>query len=215
MEFPQRLLALRNSLNLTQEEFGLRLGLGGNYVSLLENGKRQPSDGVLRHVELIERSVELGMYEKTVSPRIDVESATQEPAGGLFGSRRNRRIPVISWAHAGVAQCYEELPFDHLDWVPTDCPDEKAFAVKLLGDSMKDAYLEGDLLILQPSKEIHSGCLAVVKLADDGVVFRRIELRKGRVQLVALNAQYGREDFSREEIAWAYPLWGMWRQLDR
>jgi SOS-response transcriptional repressor LexA len=124
-----------------------------------------------------------------------------------------RMIPVVSWAHAGNAENFEELPEAWQDKVPTECRDRKAFAVRLLGDSMKPDFLEGDLLVLQPSSEIYSGCLAVVRLANDGILFRRVELRGERMHLVPINPQYRVEEFGTGEISWAYPLWGMWRQI--
>jgi SOS-response transcriptional repressor LexA len=78
---------------------------------------------------------------------------------------------------------------------------------------MEQRFTEGDVLVLQPSNEIHSGCLAVVRLATDGVVFRRVEMRKDTIRLVALNPQYGPEDIPRSDVLWAYPLYGMWRQV--
>jgi SOS-response transcriptional repressor LexA len=126
-----------------------------------------------------------------------------------------KMIPVLSWAHAGEAVSFEELPLTWQDQVPTECRDEKAFAVRLIGESMAPNYLEGDLLILQPSKAVFSGCLAVVRLANDGILFRRVEVRGSRLQLVPLNPQYKIEEFEGDDISWAYPLWGMWRQVGK
>lgn len=184
---------------------GARLGVSGNWISLLESGdeeKARPSDGLIR---LVER----------------MEAADDEPIGNMLredeasyrSKPKTRLIPVLSWAHAGEAGSFEELPKSWQDEVPTECRDEKAFAVRLLGDSMSPQFLEGDLLILQPSREIYSGCLAVVRLANDGILFRRVEVRGGRLLLVPLNPQYKTEEFASDEISWAYPLWGMWRQV--
>lgn len=122
-------------------------------------------------------------------------------------------IPVIGWAHAGSAENYEEIPKDWQDAVPTECRDVKAFAVRLEGDSMSPDFNQGDLLILQPSEEVYSGCLAVVKLSNDGIIFRRVELRREHIKLVPLNPQYGMEEIPRSDIAWIFPVWGMWRQI--
>jgi SOS-response transcriptional repressor LexA len=149
--------------------------------------------------------------EATLPPGDEVKPAREEPL--CKGSSCCRLIPVVSWAHAGEAESFEELPESWQDRVPTECRDEKAFAVRLIGDSMGPLYVEGDLLVLQPGREIYSGCLAVVRLANDGILFRRVERRAERLVLVPLNQQYKTEEFACEEIAWAYPLWGMWRQV--
>ena len=124
-----------------------------------------------------------------------------------------RMIPVIGWAHAGDPENYEEIPDSWQERVPTECRDPKAFAVRLEGDSMGPAYAEGDLLIVQPGEEIYSGCLAVIKMHSDGYVFRRIEIRKVFLRLIPLNPQWPAEELPTSDIAWAYPLYGMWRQV--
>ncbi len=129
------------------------------------------------------------------------------------GTGSPRMIPVVSWAHAGTADSFEELPKSWQDMVPTECRDERAFAVRLIGDSMAPLFVEGDMLVLQPGREIYSGCLAVVRLANDGILFRRVERRAEKLVLIPLNPQYSSEEFSAGEISWAYPLWGMWRQV--
>jgi hypothetical protein len=38
-------------------------------------------------------------------------------------------------------------------------------------------------------------------------------MRKDTIRLVALNPQYGPEEIPRSDVLWAYPLYGMWRQV--
>ncbi len=140
-------------------------------------------------------------------------AVNEDPAPYNVKPQGSRMIPVVSWAHAGEADNFEELPKSWQDMVPTECRDPKAFAVRLIGDSMGPLYVEGDMLILQPGREIYSGCLAVVRLANDGILFRRVEVRGSDLLLVPLNPQYQAEKFPLSEISWAYPLWGMWRQV--
>jgi len=125
----------------------------------------------------------------------------------------NRMIPVLGWAHAGEAVNYDEIPKSWQERVPTECRDPKAFAIRLEGESMRPEYSEGDLLIVQPSEEIYNGCLAVVRMKSDGYIFRRIELRAGYLRMIPLNPQWSSEDLPMEQVAWVYPVWGMWRQV--
>ena len=124
-----------------------------------------------------------------------------------------RRIPVVGWAHAGQAASYDELPKDWQELIPTDCRDSRAFGVTLEGDSMEPSFREGDMLVLMPSEEIYSGCFAVCRFVDDGVVFRRLEFIGDRIQLVPLNARYEPSHHQRSEFNWIYPVWGRWSQL--
>lgn len=42
-----RIAAVRKSLNLTQEQFGKKIGISKNYVNLIENGKKNPGDRLI------------------------------------------------------------------------------------------------------------------------------------------------------------------------
>lgn len=188
------------------------LGISSNYVSLLEGDKKQPSSNLLSSFNRLE--ILQGLDNLATGSREKFATRVMEAQAEYPRRERDcRTIPVVSWAHAGEAESFEELPMDWQDRVPTECRDEKAFAVRLLGDSMSPLYTEGDMLIVQPSEEIFSGCLAVIRLANDGILFRRVELRGEALHLVPLNPQYRVEDFSMNDVAWAYPVWGMWRQV--
>lgn len=119
-----------------------------------------------------------------------------------------RWVPVVSWAHAGEAASYEELP-PHWrdDSAPTECRDPKAFALVVDGDSMEPRCLNGDIVVVMPSEEPRSGCLVVAKLRDDGVVLRRYShLSGGRIRLTAYNSLYPATDHDRAEFHWIYPV---------
>jgi repressor LexA len=200
--FSDKLAALRKKMRFTQAEMAEKMGLSASYIHQLEVGKRSPSDSVITLVKILESQLEVGKSNSD-------QSLSNLPQKTPF----NRQIPVLGWAHAGRAESYDELPVDWQETVPTECRDAKAFAVRLEGDSMEPRFLEGDLLVLQPSEEVHSGCLAVLKLADDGIVFRRIDKRAGMFILYPLNSKYETESISAEMIVWIYPVWGMWRQV--
>lgn len=127
-----------------------------------------------------------------------------------------RMIPVVGWAHAGDAASYEEIPDAWKEKIATECRDQKAFGVRLEGDSMEPKFSEGDILILQPSEQAHSGSLVVARFKDDGVIFRRLEMTGKTITLVPLNPRYQATQHKPEEFAWIYPIWGrithLWRK---
>lgn len=140
--------------------------------------------------------------------------AWEESTGGRSAERM---VPVIGWAHAGDAGRYDEIPKSWQNRVPTDCSDPKAFGVSLEGDSMEPKFSDGDILIVQPTTEAHSGCFVVARFADDSVIFRRLEMRRGRIILVPLNHfQYQSSEHSPDEFSWIYPVYAritmMWRK---
>lgn len=186
---------------------GKKLGVSGNWISLLESGsdKARPSDQLIMAVSNMTQGQGQSRYQEPMVLR-------EEPPPYRVGPRM---IPVLGWAHAGDAETYEEIPASWQDRVPTESRDPKAFAVKLEGDSMEPKFSSGDVLILQPSGEFYNGCLAVIKLKSDGFLFRRVERRPDFIRLIPLNPQWIVEDLPNDQVAWVYPLWGMWRQIAR
>lgn len=173
------------------------LGVSRSMLNLYEKDNPPPPSELLDKVAKLE--IALGIDDST---NVQREEAPQ-----------TRFIPVAGWAHAGIAASYEELPLDWQHRVPTECRDPHAFAVVLEGESMEPKYSAGDLLILQPGSEAYSGCLAVCRFKDDGVVFRRVELLPEAVRLIALNPAYPTEAYPRDAFSWIYPLWGRWTQV--
>ena len=232
MEFPQKLSKLRKELRLTQEEMGERLGVSGNWISLLELGKKEPAPATLNHVELLIEAVEAGILDapgRRTGARPEKSEAVigenPDPAARAtllredsppYG-KRTRMIPVVGWAHAGQATAYEEIPASWSELVPTECRDEKAFAVKLEGDSMEGdgalSFSEGDLLVAMPSEQPYSGCFIVAKFGNDGITFRRLEMQGAKITLVPLNKRYQVTTHAPEEFQWMYPIHGRWTQL--
>lgn len=124
-----------------------------------------------------------------------------------------RMIPVKGWAHAGEAEAYEEVPKGWQEWIPTECRDDHAFAVRLEGDSMEREFRESDLIVVMPSAKAYSGCFVVCRFANDGILFRRFETDGERITLVPLNERYDTTHHAKEEFSWIYPVWGRWSQL--
>lgn len=204
--FHQLLRVTRKQLGLTQEEMGKRLGVSGNWISLLESGneeKARPSDQLIMSVQRMSLDPPSRIVESTM---ICEDLA---PCG------KTRMIPVIGWAHAGSAESYEEVPSAWQCMIPTECRDTKAFAVSLEGDSMEPRFSDGDLIIVQPSETAYSGCFVVAKFVNDGVIFRRIEMSGPAISLVPLNERYSVSTHAAEEFAWIYPVWGRWTQIWR
>jgi len=116
-------------------------------------------------------------------------------------------VPLVSWAHAGKAATYEELPAHWQDSIPTICQSPNAFALQIEGDSMEPRCEQGDVVIVMPGEEARNGCLAVAKLVDDGVVLRRYtKLANGQVRLIAYNTMYPTLDYESAAFHWIYPV---------
>lgn len=207
---PERFVALRERSNLTQQEMGNILGITAKYVGMIERGAK----GV---EELSSLGLLFRMHENSAGEggQVVLDRHQTASAPGDRGSDTARLIPVIGWAHAGEAASYDEIPKDWQCRIPTDCPDEHAFAVVLEGDSMEPKFSEGDWIIVQPGLQPYSGCFVVARFADDGVIFRRMEMSGGMIRLMPLNDRWQPSEHKPDEFSWLYPVWGRFTQIWR
>jgi len=121
-------------------------------------------------------------------------------------------VPLLSWAHAGVAASYEELPKDWQEMIPTTCRSPDAFALEIEGDSMQPYCFPGDIAIIMPHEAPRNGRLAVVKLKDDGVVLRRYSRAGGVIRLTPHNPVYLPADHQPRDFQWIYPVHSIFRR---
>jgi len=114
---------------------------------------------------------------------------------------------------------FEELPFDWQKRVATDCPDERAFAVEIQGDSMEPKYLQGDIAVLMPTRQPRNGCLVVARLAGEGIVFKVFTARdqsSARVcSFTSYNPVFQPIEVSEGNVLWNYPVYQTVRQVWR
>jgi len=196
-DFPERLHTLRKRLNLTQSAMAERMGFSMSYVHQMEVGKRTPSDAVLALVRMLEEQLDAGLIAEHTD---DGDSQPEEP-------KARKGHPVLSFAHAGLSEsgCYDELPFDWQETIDFDLGDPKGYFLILKGDSMIREYQPEDFLGVTPSQPVVSGGLAVIKLANDGVLFRNVELREDFVRLIPRNLEhYKVEEIPKKQIQWMH-----------
>ncbi|WAC18865.1 S24 family peptidase [Luteolibacter sp. SL250] len=222
MEFSEKLLLLRRKLGLTQVEMSKLVGVSSNYVSVLEKGDptKPPSDIVRNHVDLLWKAADAGLLTEESAAKIQDEKGN--PLKGTSGVKEDplpyrvhgmRKVPIVSWAHAGDATSYEELPTHWQNSITSECRDPHAFAVTLEGDSMRAtipgvSFEPGDIIIAQPSEQAYSGGFVIAKFTNDGIIFRRFEAAGDRIRMIPLNERYPVTDHARSEFHWIYPVYG-------
>jgi Predicted transcriptional regulator len=190
----------RIRLGLAQKEMAKRLGITRSYLSEVENGHRHPSEGLVQKLLLVRES----------SPAEAHSEVLQKDA------RVRRRVPVISWARAGAASSYEEMPLDWQEVLPSDCPDEHAFGLILEGDSMEPKYFAGDVVVLMPTRQVHSNQLVGAKIRSQGIVFKMLTVLSGgrRFRLTSYNsAVYPPIEHPAGDFEWIFPAYELRRRL--
>ena len=150
----------------------------------------------------------------------------------LFGSgedgldlnvRKPSLVPVISWARAGSARDYSDLSSQLDEVLPSECPDENAFALILDGDSVEPEFHAGDRVVFSPNTEPRNGDYVVARFRENadpvyslGVVFKKYK-RVGKygekVLLQSLNPIYTDIIKPADEFLFIYPAISQMRYL--
>lgn len=196
--FAERLRLWRVSQNFTQAEAAHQLDIDRSYLSQVERG-RSPGNALRTRFSLI---------EKSSSIRIN---------GNVTAAYGLRNLPVFSWTQAGQAVDFSEIPRDWEEVVPSAVADERAFGIRLRGDSMEPRFSDGDIAILLPSIAPTNGEIVVANLRNQGVLCKimHVQLDRNLVKLSGYNPAYPPMEYRLDEFHWIFPVESIIKPLRR
>lgn len=207
-----RVKRLRKGAGLTQAQFADRLLLSRDYISQIENG-REPGPRLVQQIEMLEK-VGLPSDDSVGTPylmnadKADTADMLMEEPQASYGTIRPIEVPVVSWARAGAAATYEEIPKDWQKRIHTTCRTPGAFGIEVEGDSMLPEFRHGDVVVVMPEVEPRNHGPVVAKLRDDGVVLKiYTRSREGdAITLTSTNPAYAPIIYRPEDFHWIYPV---------
>lgn len=217
-DFRDNLRTWRHVQGLSQRQAADILRCERSYLSQLENG-RKPGKGVLirflREWELFKRR-----QDQALPPSLgglDGNGAMYNRNGSASDGSALRRIPVISWRQAGETEAFEQMPDEYEDSMPADVRDERAFAVRLRGDSMEPRIEDGDLAVVLPSVAPTNGEIVLANLKDQGTCCKIMHVQhdKNLVTLTSYNPAFPPMQHSREDFHWMFPVLQVIKNLRR
>jgi repressor LexA len=107
------------------------------------------------------------------------------------GRRKVRLVdlPLISAVPAGkVATMFHPDFVD--DYVTVDdVKDPDAFALKVKGNSMSPRIEDGDIVIISPQQEAHSGDICVIRVSGEDTL-KKVKFEGNYVHLIPLNPEF-------------------------
>jgi len=194
--FAERLRFWRVSKNLTQAEAAGQLDIDRSYLSQVERGRR-PGKALRTRFLLIEKA------------------SSVKVRGSMTSAYGLRNLPVLSWAQAGRAVDFGETPQEWDELVPSDVTDERAFGVRLHGDSMEPKFSDGDIAILLPGTALTNGEIIVANVRNQGALCKimHVQLDKNLVKLSSYNPAYPPTEYHRGEFHWIFPVGTIIKQL--
>jgi repressor LexA len=120
-----------------------------------------------------------------------------EDSGGHRGLRLSKEylerkketegIPIVGRVAAGKPILAVDNIEGYVDFKELLQPSEKAFILKVSGDSMVDeGIMDGDFVVVEPAMTIENGQIGVVLLGDE-VTVKKIYLQRNRMALKSAN----------------------------
>ena len=179
---------------VSQAQLAKKLGITRSYLSQVENG--EPASGRLQ-----------ARFRNVTAQWGSAEGSTNH--GGLPNDAEIvplRLVPLVSWAQAGQAVEYDELPVSWQKKVHTTVDDPKAFAVSIVGDSMEPRYHADDVAFLEPSRPVRQHDTVIARLKDGGVVFKIYSRTGDKVRFSSYNLAYPPFEVPVADIVWVYPV---------
>ena len=186
-----RIRQLRNQKGLDQAKLAAKLDVATRTLQRWEKGEQVPdSNDVLRLAKVT-----------GVSPHW-LLTGDGSMMGAEYGegkilpmqTGRYRKVNLISLPLlASVPGGAPSLMFhpDHVEKYITvdDVHDSGAFALEVKGNSMAPRIEDGDIIVVSPKLEAHSGDICVVRVSDEDTV-KRVKIEDHLVYLIPLNPEY-------------------------
>jgi repressor LexA len=108
----------------------------------------------------------------------------------IESSEKMAVIPILGTVAAGIPLFADENFDGNVELPPGFLGKGQYFAVKVKGDSMKDAgILDGDVAVINHQEAADNGEI-VVAMVDEAVTLKRLFVEKNRIKLKSENLQY-------------------------
>ena len=111
--------------------------------------------------------------------------------------KRVRSVPVLSWVQAGVFAQTGDMEYDTTAPLYDDSYPDDVYWLTVKGNSMEPRFSQGDLLLIDPSRQATGGDFVIACEIDTGsITFKRLRIGfdestgQDYYQLVPLNDNY-------------------------
>lgn len=180
-----RIREAREALGYTQGDLAKKSGITASAVSQWEKGdvKNIKPENLLLIAKALDRNIEYLVHGKGPKHIRSVEAGPELHA-----------VPLISWVQAGRWNEVED-PYRVGDGEKTVYTTRKvglrAFALRVVGDSMAPDFPEGTIVVVDPDRTAEHGSPVIVRLEDtQEVTFKLLKIDAGRRYLEAINKTY-------------------------
>ncbi|PWB61132.1 MAG: hypothetical protein C3F17_13485 [Bradyrhizobiaceae bacterium] len=209
-----RLREARTNRHLDQISLAEKIGVVTRTLQRWEKGEQVPDGVALTKIAKATGvqptwllTGEGEMYPALSRPRnVFPLNATTKRKVGLVD------LPLISAVPAGkVATMF------HPDYVDTyvtvdDVKDPQAFALKVRGNSMSPRIEDGDIVIVSPNQEVHSGDICVIRVSGEDTL-KRVKLEGMYMHLIPLNPEFEPVTVKRKDVDFVWKVVKLIKEL--
>ncbi len=206
MDIGSRIRYWREKRGFDLRTLSRKTAIPEDVLELIEEGKRLPTE---MDISVLSDVLEVDENEllKQIADGVHKADGSID-AGGSYGiddyyrfrltGKRPWSVPVLNKAQCGEVLESTDLVYpqgvaDRYAWVFTDDPN--AFCVISAGESMKgdkdnESIQEGELLLVEPNKDVEIGNTVVCKWGDEGVTVKKYRKENSQIILQPLNPDY-------------------------
>ena len=191
--FSKRLRELRDQADLTQKEVADAVHVDKQTISQYELGKRQPDfEKLERLCDFFNVSSDYLLGKSDLTMRyVNTEELK------LLNSKSARKIPIHGKVVAGVP---EEALADALGSVEIPKSWKGEFgALKVKGESMAPALIDGDIVIFRKQDSASSGDLVIAIVDNENATIKKLLRSTSSVTLVPFNPSYDPIVFNKKD----------------
>jgi repressor LexA len=210
----ERLREARENRSLDQATLAAKVGIVTRTLQRWEKGEQVP-DGL--YITKIAKATSVqaswlltGEGEMYPTPTRPDNVYPLTPAG-----RRNVRLvdlPLISAVPAGkVATMFHP---DYVDDYVTvdDVKDPGAFALKVKGNSMSPRIEDGDIVIISPQQEAHSGDICVIRVSGEDTL-KKVKFEGNYIHLIPLNTDFEPVTVKKKDVEFVWKVVKLIKEL--
>ncbi|WP_336195018.1 LexA family transcriptional regulator [Hafnia paralvei] len=191
MNLASRVKRRRVDLGMTQADVAAKAGITQQSIEAIESGKTQKPRNLLPLAEALQCDPKWLLCGGDLIQNINLGA---------------KRVPIISYVQAGAFAAEDTINFEgDFEYVLTSANvSEKAFALRIKGDSMTPEFKEGDIVIIDPEECPTPGEFVVASNGNLEGTFKKYRPR-------SINAQ-GEEDFELVPLNSDYPTYRSWER---
>ncbi|MEO5362917.1 MAG: XRE family transcriptional regulator [Magnetococcus sp. DMHC-8] len=202
MTLAERIHVARKQAGLTQKELADQVGVSQTAIHKLEGGSSRSSRRTVAialacGVDPIWLDTGRG-NSSLFGTRLETHPTESTPvtqSGEFHRPAVFARLPLISWEELGRS-CTESGASFHPQaveaWIPVaPRSSERSFALRVRDDSMKPEFLEGEMIIVDPTLPGRHNQFVIARVADDGMAtFKQLIMIGSHTYLKPLNDRY-------------------------